>query len=108
MRDHGTQGDRGSLLLKKRPISAKILRLGHCQDLVLVEMTRYLKLSINSRVINQNVNIFIMLNIHFFQMKRMPPFLVLIINYSSKVCLISRELKEMDSSETFNPGLDAT
>lgn len=49
-----------------------------------------------------------MLNIHFFQMKRMPPFLVLIINYSSKVCLISRELKEMDSSEMFNPGLDAT
>lgn len=37
----------------------------------------------------------------------MPPFLVLIIKYSSEVCLVSRVLEEMESSEKMHPGLDA-
>lgn len=37
----------------------------------------------------------------------MPPFPVLIFKYSSKVCLMSKELKEMDSYEGFHPGPDA-
>lgn len=73
---------------RKRPVGAKILHLGHYQNLTLTKMSRNLKVhTLNVNTLSHHAE-------YIFQVNRMPPFLLLIIKYLSKVCLVSRDLKE--------------